>query len=158
VTETTTEATATQGTIGALATEAPARPRLPYNVLEAEVALKRAGYTHAAHLARDEPMAASWLILHTLATKPGIDPDDQQPLNILWRLLRMATIASSSDYDGIIPDDDDRDPTLPDAVGLMLRERALAPDDLPVFASALRNVGLDGMAAAVAAAGPPPDD
>ena len=141
--------TTTQATIGLLPAAAPRGRPLPYNVLEAELALKWAGYTYATVLARDEPMAASWLILHALATKPGIGPDDQQPLNILWRLLRMATLTTSSDYEGIIPDDDNRDPTLTDAVGLMLRERAISSDDIPVFAAALRSAGLDGMAAAV---------
>ena len=135
---------------------APARARLPYDPVAAELALKRAGYVHAAHLARQEPLAASWLIPHALAAGPGVAPGDARALDLLWRLLRLAAaLASPVHYAGVGDENDDRDPTLTDAVALLLAERAVAPDDLPRFAAALRRAGLDGMAAAVAAARPP---
>ena len=61
----------------------PARPRLPYDPVAAERALKRAGYVHAAGLARREPLAASWLITDALAGRPELGPGDARALDLL---------------------------------------------------------------------------
>jgi len=53
------------------------------------------------------------------------------------------------DYDDII--DDERDPTIVDALTLAIRERIWDPNDTPSLARGLRSLGFDRMAAAVSA-------
>ena len=127
------------------------RPQLPYHVAEAEHALKLAGYVHPTLLARQETMAASWLIQWAAATK-GTDvlaAGDARVVDVFWRLLRLAGGPSSVNYDDII--DDDRDPTIADVLALVIRERIWDPNDTPSLARGLRSLGFDRMAAAVSA-------
>ena len=128
--------------------EPDGRPRLPYRVAEAEHALKLAGYVHPAHLARQETMAASWLIQWAIGTKGEdiADAGDAHAVDIFWRLLRFADVA---DYGDIV--DDGREPTIVDALALAVRERVWDPNDTPSLARGLRALGFDRMAAAVSA-------
>lgn len=142
--------TARQATIEMMPAIELTRPKPPYNVAEAEHALHLAGYVHAASLAQQEPMAVSWLIPFASKVKYPAHREEAHALDLLWRVLRVA--ANLSDYSDII--DDDRDPTLRDALKLLLQQRAIHETEIPRMGKALRSIGLEQVAAIAEAATP----
>ena len=138
--------------------EPPPRAPLPYGPAEAATALEWAGYEDPAVgvLAAREALTASWVI--QIAATQGedalLDVFATEQVDTFWRLLRLADNLAVGDDDPDDPDDDDNDgrgPTVGDVLALVVRARVWSPTDTPVLVRGLTALGLDGMAAAVAA-------
>lgn len=127
----------------------------PYDVADAERVLRDAGLLDPQTVAAWFPVrTASHVIWDRVTNLPpehraSLDPEAGEFANVLWRLLRTVDLVEPTDvaYDGII--DDDREPTLTDAMTLLVARGAVLPREVPAFAKALRAFDLPGMADAI---------
>ncbi len=132
---------------------------LPYDRADAERVLRDVGLAHPQMTAANyQVFTASHVIRDRLASLDdeqirALPPGTVGGASALWRLFRTVDLAGGDEYEGIIYDD--RDPTLADAMVLLLKVDVVTEYELPAFANAVRSLGLPEMARIIESANAP---